>query len=123
MLNRTNLTLSLSALSNRLNLGTRSLVLGTSANHGNQTLRIRHAYHDVMRETVVWSVEPPFSGIKRDIPPMPDSIIPDAPQRPIRCVGRDASRSACQQSIHKQLRARQAAARTAPAAIAAVAEA
>ena len=38
MLNRTNLTLS--ALSNRLNLGTRSLVLGTGVNHGGNTLRI-----------------------------------------------------------------------------------
>ena len=41
MLNRTNLTLS--ALSNRLNLGTRSLALNASVNNGGQTLRIRHA--------------------------------------------------------------------------------
>ena len=47
MLNRTNLTLS--ALSNRLNLGTRSLVLNTSVDNG-KALHIRHAHHDVMRE-------------------------------------------------------------------------
>ncbi len=47
MLTRTNLTLS--ALSNRLNLGTRSLVLNTSVNNGT-ALRIRHAHQDAMRE-------------------------------------------------------------------------
>ncbi len=46
MLNRNNLTLS--ALSNRLNLGTRSLVLTTGVNNGT-ALRIRHTHHDVMR--------------------------------------------------------------------------
>ncbi len=50
MLNRNNLTLS--ALSNRLNLGTRSLVLNTGVNNGT-ALRIRHAHHDVMRESLV----------------------------------------------------------------------
>ena len=48
MFYRTNLTLS--ALSNRLNLGTRSLVQATSLNHGDQALRFRHPYHDVMRD-------------------------------------------------------------------------
>jgi hypothetical protein len=47
MLNRNNLTLS--ALSNRLNLGTRSLVLTTSVNNGT-ALRIRNTHHDVMRK-------------------------------------------------------------------------
>lgn len=47
MLNRNNLTLS--ALSNRLNLGTRSLVLPTGVNNIGTALRIRHTHHDVMR--------------------------------------------------------------------------
>ena len=38
MLNRTNLTLSALALSNRLNLGTRSLAANASVNDGDQTL-------------------------------------------------------------------------------------
>ena len=54
MFNRTNLTLSARTLSNRLNLGTRSLALNASVNDGDQTLRIRHAHHDVMREGMVW---------------------------------------------------------------------
>ena len=48
MLNRTNRTLS--ANLNRLNLGTRSLVLVTSLNNGNATLRVRHAHEDAMRD-------------------------------------------------------------------------
>jgi hypothetical protein len=48
MLNRNNLTLS--ALSNRLNLGTRSLVLTTGVNNNGTALRIRHTHHDVMRK-------------------------------------------------------------------------
>jgi len=48
MLNRNNLTLS--ALSNRLNLGTRSLVLTTSVDNNGTALRIRHTHHDVMRK-------------------------------------------------------------------------
>ena len=134
MLNRTNLTLS--ALSNRLNLGTRSLVLATSVNHGNQTLRIRHTLHDVMREEMVWPVVAYFSSTKRDIPPMPDSILPEPQQRPIRCIPQRSSRSARQQSAppvvgqawslsqakRGSLAVRLAAARKAPAARAAVAE-
>jgi hypothetical protein len=121
MLNRTNLTLS--ALSNRLNLGTRSLVLGTSVKHGNQTLRIRHSHHDVMRERPVWYVVPSFASSKCDIPPAPDSIIPDLAQQPIRCASQEASRSACQQTASQRFLARQAGARSATAAIAAAAEA
>jgi len=92
-LNRTNLTLS--ALSNRLNLGTRSLVLGTGVNHGGNTLRLRHYHHDVMRDRMVWYVVSSFGSSKYDIPPMPDSIIPGPQQRPIRCApGAEASRPA-----------------------------
>jgi len=84
MLNRTNLTLS--ALSNRLNLGTRSLVLGTGVNNGGNTLRLRRHHHDVMRERMVWYVVSSFESSKYDIPPMPDSIIPGPRQRPIGCA-------------------------------------
>jgi hypothetical protein len=69
MLNRNNLTLS--ALSNRLNLGTRSLVLTTGVNNGT-ALRIRSTHHDVMREHAGWyfaastpvevCVVPPITG-------------------------------------------------------------
>ena len=59
MLSRINLTLS--ALTNRLNLGTRSLVLNASVNNGKTTLRIRHLHHDVMRERMVWYVVPSFA--------------------------------------------------------------
>src|SRR4051794_302211 len=48
MLNRTNRTLS--AHLNRLNLGTRSLVLQSGVNIDGQTLRSRHAHCIVMRD-------------------------------------------------------------------------
>ena len=54
MFNRTNLTLSARTLSNRLNLGTRSLALVANVKNGGQTLRIRHAHHDVLRDGMVW---------------------------------------------------------------------
>lgn len=97
MLSRINLTLS--ALTNRLNLGTRTLVLNASGNNGKTTLRIRHLHHDVMRQRMVWCVVPSFTSERYDIPPMPDSIIPGPQQRPIRCAGQDASRSACQRRV------------------------
>jgi len=54
MFNRTNLTLSALALSNRLNLGTRSLAQNAGVNHGGQTLRTRRTHHDVLRGGMVW---------------------------------------------------------------------
>ncbi len=93
MLNRTNLTLS--ALSNRLNLGTRSLALNTSVKHGDQTLRIRHLHHDVMRSTMAWYVVSPFVPDKYDIPAIPGSIIPGQQQQPNGCTGQEASRPVC----------------------------
>ena len=94
MLNRTNLTLS--ALSNRLNLGTRSLVLNASVNNGDQTLRIRHLHHDVMRERMVWlCVVPSCIQGNTTFRPLPGSIIPGQQQRPIRCAGQEASRPVC----------------------------
>jgi hypothetical protein len=54
MFHRTNLTLSARTLSNRLNLGTRSLALNAGVNHGGQTLRTRQTHHDAVREGMVW---------------------------------------------------------------------
>jgi len=88
MLNRTNQTLS--ALSNRLNLGTRSLVLVTGVNSGANTLRTRQVHHDVMRVRMVWHVVSVFGSSKCDIPSIPGSPIPGAQQRP----GRYASAAA-----------------------------
>ena len=89
MLNRTNLTLS--ALSNRLNLGTRSLVLGTGVNHGGHTLRLRKSHHDVMRERMVWYVVSTVVPSQYDIPPMPDSIIPGPQQPQVRFAASQAT--------------------------------
>ncbi len=96
MLSRMNRTLS--ALTNRLNLGTRTLVLNASGNNGKTTLRIRHIHHDVMRQRMVWCVESSFTSERYDIPPMPDSIVPGPQQPPIRCADQEPSRSACQRS-------------------------
>ncbi len=97
MLSRNNLMLS--ALTNRLNLGTRALALNASVNNGDTTLRIRHLHHDVMRQSMVWYVVPEFMSQTYDIPPMPDSIIPGPQQRPIRCGGQEPGRGACQRSV------------------------
>ena len=74
MLYRNNL--SLSALSNRLNRGTRTLVLATSGNHGANAQRIRLSDHDVMRERMGWHVVSFSKLVKHDIPPIPGSLIP-----------------------------------------------
>lgn len=54
MFHRTNLTLSARTLSNRLNLGTRSLASNAGVKNGGRTLRTRHAHHDVSRDGMVW---------------------------------------------------------------------
>jgi hypothetical protein len=54
MLNRTNRTLSALALSNRLNLGTRSLAANASVNRGDQTLLVRQPNHGVMHDGMMW---------------------------------------------------------------------
>lgn len=102
MLNRKNLTLS--ALSNRLNLGTRSLVLKTSVNGGNQAQSICWLHHDqdVMRDRMVWYGVSSFTTEHYDIPPIPDSIVPGMPQRPIRCGSQDASGSACPETAESE---------------------
>ena len=74
LLNRTNLTLSALALSNGLNLGTRSLAANASVNDGDQTLRTRHTHHDVMRERMVWYVVSSIPKPKDAIPAIPSSF-------------------------------------------------
>jgi hypothetical protein len=84
-LNRTNLTLSALALSNGLNLGTRSLTANASVNDGDQTLRTRHSHHDVMRERMVWYVVSSISKPKDAIPAIPSSFFSEQPSQ-ARCV-------------------------------------
>ncbi len=85
MLNRTDLTLSALALSNGLNLGTRSLAASASVNNGDQILYIRHSHHGVVREGMVWYVV--FSNAKPRyaIPAIPSSFFSQQ-QRPMRSV-------------------------------------
>ena len=82
MLNRTNLTLSALALSNGLNLGTRSLAANASVNDGDQALNVRHSHHGVMREGMVWYAV--FSNPKPRyaIPAIPSSFSAEQ-QRPL----------------------------------------
>jgi hypothetical protein len=74
MFNRTNQTLSALALSNRLNLGTRSLAANAGVNHGALTLSIRLSHHDVMREGMVWYVVSSISKPRYAIPAIPGSF-------------------------------------------------
>jgi hypothetical protein len=97
MFYRTNLTLS--ALSNRLNLGTRSLVQTTSLNHGDQALRIRHPYHDVMRDKMAWCAASPFKPGGYDIPCSLGSMITGQEERFVDQAGRVSSHSACQNPV------------------------
>jgi hypothetical protein len=83
--NRTNLTLSALALSNRLNLGTRSLAVNASVNDGDLTQRIRHPYHDVMRERMVWHVVSSIIKPMHAIPTIPGSFSQQRKQ-PSSCV-------------------------------------
>jgi hypothetical protein len=94
MLNRMNLTLSALALSNRLNLGTRSLAANASVNKGGKTQDIRRSHHDGMREGMVWSGKYPIPQIGSLLPPIPSSFS-TAPQCPsqrvaVRCSSRVA---------------------------------
>jgi len=75
MLNRTNRTLS--AHLNRLNLGSRSLVLATGESNGKSTLRIPHAHGRYpMRDGMFWSFDPPIRPTSRiAIPTTPGSSL------------------------------------------------
>jgi len=74
MFNRTNLTLSARTLSNRLNLGTRSLALVANVKNYGRTLRTRQTHHDVLREGMVWYEM--FTDMPQGliIPPIPGSL-------------------------------------------------
>jgi len=75
MLNRTNLTLSALALSNRLNLGTRSLAANAGVNNVGDTLRIRSSHQDVMRVGMVWYVVFSIPKPRHAIPAIPSSLL------------------------------------------------
>jgi hypothetical protein len=85
MLSRMNLTLSALALSNRLNLGTRSFAANASVNFGVQTLRTRQSHHDVMRERMDWYVVLSMPRPRYAIPAIPSSFFSEQ-QCPTSCV-------------------------------------
>ena len=68
MLNRTNLTLSALALSNRLNLGTRSLAANAGVNMGDKIRYIRQPHHGVMRDGMMWPDVNPIPQIGSAFP-------------------------------------------------------
>ena len=74
MFNRTNLTLSARTLSNRLNLGTRSLALNAGVKNGGRTLRTRQTHHGVMRDGMVWYDVFPITQPRYGIPTNPGSF-------------------------------------------------
>lgn len=79
MLNRTNLTQT--ALLNGLNLGTRSLVLGTSLNSNGKALIIRDSHHGLMRAGMVWHAVKPVMKRIYDVPEIPIPCFePQSPQ-------------------------------------------
>jgi hypothetical protein len=93
MFNRTNLTLSARTLSNRLNLGTRSLALNAGANHGDQILRIRQTHLGVMRDGMVWYGVFPMAPVGYRITPIPGSFFFQqqcAPSCPSAQIGQTA---------------------------------
>ena len=103
MLNRTNLTLSARTLSNRLNLGTRSLALNASVNHGDQTLRTRQTHHDAMREGMVWYDVFPIMPARYGIPTNPGSF--SQPQQCLpSCALAQPGRSAAAIRVEPDLR-------------------
>jgi len=81
MLNRTNLTLSALALSNRLNLGTRSFAAKANVNLGATTQNIRQSHHDVMRDGMDYWGGYPISQIGAAFQSIPSSFSP-VPQWP-----------------------------------------
>jgi hypothetical protein len=74
MFNRTNLTLSARTLSNRLNLGTRSLALNANVMNVVRTLHTRQIHHDVLREGMVWYDVFPIMPVGSGIPSIPGSF-------------------------------------------------
>jgi hypothetical protein len=86
MLNRTNLTLSALALSNRLNLGTRSLAANAGVNKGGKVQSIRQSHHDFMRDGMVWPDADPIPVIGPAFPAITGSFF-DVPQ----CMAADVA--------------------------------
>jgi hypothetical protein len=80
MFNRTNLTLSARTLSNRTNLGTRSLALNANVKNVGRTLRTRQVHHDVLREGMVWYDMFPIMPVGYGIPSIPGSFSPQQSQ-------------------------------------------
>jgi hypothetical protein len=74
MLNRKNQTLSALALSNRLNLGTRSLAANAGVKHGDQILCILHSPPDVMRDGTAWYVVSSIPKMRYAMPIRPGSF-------------------------------------------------
>ena len=85
MINRKNQTLSALALSNRLNLGTRSLAVNAGVNHGDQILCILHSPHDIMRDGTAWYVVSSIPKTRYAMPICPGSFS-EIEQHPFRCV-------------------------------------
>ena len=81
MLSRMNLTLSALALSNGLNLGTRSSAANADVNLDGQTLYILNSHHGVMREGMAWYSFPKPKS-KQESPSIPGSISPVQVQQP-----------------------------------------
>jgi hypothetical protein len=93
MFNRTNLTLSARSLSNRLNLGTRSLAINAGVKNGGRTLRTRQTHHDVLREGMVWYDVFPIMSDGYGIPSIPVSFFRQQGQ-PVRLTGQPGHPSA-----------------------------
>jgi hypothetical protein len=74
MLNRTNLTLSALALTNGLNLGTRSFAAQASVNTNGDLARIRQVHHGLMREGMMWYSVVSIPKPRLGIPVVPDSF-------------------------------------------------
>jgi hypothetical protein len=74
MLNRMNLTLSALALSNRLNLGTRSLAANAGVNKGAKLQTIRQSHYGDMRDGMMWPDADPIRPIGDVFPPIPSSF-------------------------------------------------
>jgi hypothetical protein len=98
MLNRTNLTQT--ALLNGLNLGTRSLVLGTSLNTNGKALTLRHSHHGFMRAGMSWYAVKPVMERIYGVPEIPVSF--SVPRFSQDFLSRSASKRPRPQGCDKQ---------------------
>jgi hypothetical protein len=91
MFYRTNLTLS--AFSNRLNLGTRSFALNANVNHGVTASRDLRTHHDSMRDRMSWYKDTPIMISEISVPSSSGSlyeVAPVPPGYPLGQLGRPA---------------------------------